>query len=49
MQLTGSRTMTLLAQINFTYLLCLIVGEGGQIANFGKKPSTSFNDYMRMT
>ena len=29
-------------------LFCLIVG-GSQIANFGKKPSSSFNYYKRMT
>ena len=36
MELTGSKTVTLLAQINFITLLCLIV-EGGQIADFVKK------------
>ena len=36
MELTESRTMTLLTEINFTTLLCLIVGD--QIANFVKKP-----------
>ena len=30
-------------------LLCLIVGRAGQIANFGKKPSSSFNYYKKMT
>ena len=33
-------------------LLCPIVGGGGgggQIANFGKKPSSSFNYYKRIT
>ena len=35
MELTGSGTITLLAQINFTTLLYLIVG--GQKANFGEK------------
>ena len=30
-------------------LLCPIVGRGGQIANFGKKPSSSFNYYKRIT
>ena len=35
MELTGSRTVTILAQINFTTILRLIVK--GQIANFGEK------------
>ena len=48
MELTGPRTVTILAQINFTTIFRVIVG--GQIANFGKKnPSSSFNGYKRMT
>ena len=37
-----------LEEKNYT-LLCLIVGDGDHIANFGKKPSSSHNYFKRMT
>ena len=35
--------------LNLFALLCVIVGRGGQIAQFGKKPSSAFNYYKGMT
>ena len=48
MELTGSRTVTLLAQLNFTTLLCLIRVRPN-FKFWEKNPSRSFNDYKRMT